>query len=54
MTDHCGYCGSRLCNHGTCPECNPCRHCTGGDREDKFFGDEDSYDHWSEEDRSEK
>lgn len=38
MTEHCGYCGSQLCNHGNCPECNPCRHCYGGDRENKFFG----------------
>jgi len=38
MTEHCGECGSRKCNHGNCPECNPCRHCDGGDRSDKFFG----------------
>lgn len=38
MTTHCGECGSQMCNHGNCPECNPCRHCNGGDREDKFFG----------------
>ncbi len=43
MSSHCGYCGSRLCNHGACPECNPCRHCDGGEREDKFFGYEDNY-----------
>lgn len=24
--------------HGSCPQCNPCRHCDGGDRNDKFFG----------------
>lgn len=42
MTEHCGECGSRKCNHGACPECNPCRQCDGGDRSDKFFGyDED-------------
>ena len=28
----------KLCNHGNCPECSPCQHCFGGDREDKFFG----------------
>jgi len=38
MSDHCGECGSRMCAHGNCPECNPCRHCDGGDRNDKFFG----------------
>lgn len=38
MTEHCRECGSRKCNHGNCPECYPCRHCYGGDREDKFFG----------------
>ncbi len=41
MTEHCGECGSRKCNHGACPECNPCRHCNGGDRQDKFFGYDD-------------
>jgi hypothetical protein len=41
MTEHCGECGSRKCNHGNCPECNPCRHCDGGDRSDKFFGYDD-------------
>ena len=48
MTDHCKTCGSRLCNHGNCPECRPCPHadgrlgaCDGGDRADKYFGDED-------------
>lgn len=40
MTSHCRDCGSRICNHGACPECNPCRHCDGGDRHDKFFGDD--------------
>ena len=30
MSDHCGYCGSHLCNHGACPRCNPCQHCDGG------------------------
>lgn len=38
MTEHCGECGSRKCNHGNCPQCNPCQHCNGGDRDDKFFG----------------
>lgn len=38
MTEHCGVCGSRKCNHGNCPECAPCDHCDGGDRSDKFFG----------------
>lgn len=38
MTDHCGECGSQLCNHGNCPECNPCKHCDGGDRDNKFYG----------------
>lgn len=38
MTSHCRECGSRLCNHGNCPECAPCKHCDGGDRSDKFFG----------------
>lgn len=38
-TTHCTECGSRMCNHGTCPECDPpCRHCDGGDPHDKFFG----------------
>lgn len=37
MTEHCLECGSRKCNHGACPECNPCRHCNGGDRMDKYF-----------------
>jgi hypothetical protein len=43
MLDHCGYCGSRKCVHDCCPECNPCRQCNGGDKEDKFFGYEDNY-----------
>jgi hypothetical protein len=47
MTEHCGQCGSRKCNHGNCPECRPCTHCDGGDRTDKFFG----YDAPSEQDR---
>ena len=39
MTEHCGDCGSRLCGHGRCPQCEePCKHCDGGDRHDKFFG----------------
>ena len=37
MTTHCKDCGSRMCNHGNCPECRPCRHCDGGDRHDKYF-----------------
>ena len=41
MTVHCGECGSRLCNHGNCPECNPCKHCGGGDRTDKYFGEDE-------------
>jgi len=41
MTSHCGHCGSRMCNHGNCPECSPCQHCYGGDRSDKFFGYEE-------------
>ncbi len=41
MTEHCGFCGSRLCGHGTCPECSRCDHCDGGDRNDKFFGYEE-------------
>lgn len=41
MTSHCGECGSQLCNHGNCPECNPCRHCEGGDRSNKYFGEEE-------------
>lgn len=43
MSEHCPECGSRLCGHGACPECNPCPHCDGGDRGDKFFGYEDEY-----------
>lgn len=39
MGEHCGTCGSRLCGHGNCPECNPCNHCDGGDRHDKYFGE---------------
>ena len=39
-TEHCGHCGSQLCGHGACPECNPCGHCTGGDRGNKHFDDE--------------
>jgi hypothetical protein len=41
MSEHCGYCGSQLCGHGQCPECNPCRECDGGDRGNKRFPDED-------------
>jgi hypothetical protein len=41
MTAHCSECGSRLCNHGNCPECNPCKHCDGGDRMDKQFDGDD-------------
>lgn len=42
MTQHCGSCGSQVCNHGHCPQCEPCQHCDGGDRDNKFFGyDED-------------
>lgn len=44
MSEHCGECGSRLCNHGNCPGCRPCTHCGGGDREDKYFDDETSSD----------
>lgn len=44
MTWHCNLCGSQLCNHGNCPECGPCKHCYGGDREDKFFGYDDERD----------
>jgi len=40
MSEHCGECGSRLCGHGACPECNPCRQCNGGDRQDKYFGED--------------
>lgn len=38
MTSHCSDCGSRVCGHDNCPQCNPCEHCNGGDREDKFYG----------------
>ncbi len=49
MTTHCGECGSRMCNHGNCPECSPCQHCFGGDRSDKFFGyDEDENEAYEE------
>ncbi len=41
MTTHCVECGSEMCNHGNCPECNPCRHCYGGDRSNKYFGQDD-------------
>lgn len=41
MTTHCRECGSQMCNHGNCPECNPCRHCYGGDRSNKYFGEDD-------------
>ena len=41
MTEHCKGCGSQLCNHGNCPECSPCHHCTGGDRDNKYFGEEE-------------
>lgn len=44
MTEHCNECGSRLCNHGNCPECNPCKHCYGGDREDKYFDHDEGRD----------
>jgi len=37
MTTHCRECGSEVCDHGNCPECNPCRHCLGGDRSNKYF-----------------
>lgn len=40
MTEHCRECGSQICNHGNCPECNPCNHCYGGDRTDKYFGEQ--------------
>jgi len=45
MTEHCRDCGSEICNHGVCPECDrPCRHCPGGDRNNKFFGyDEEGF-----------
>jgi hypothetical protein len=51
MTEHCHHCGSRLCNHGNCPECNPCKHCNGGNREDKFFGYENETDQYLDERR---
>lgn len=41
MTSHCRECGSEMCNHGNCPECRPCQHCYGGDRQNKWFGEED-------------
>lgn len=41
MTEHCRECGSRICAHGNCPECRPCQHCSGGDRSDKYFPEED-------------
>ncbi len=43
MSEHCNYCGSQICNHGNCPQCAPCQHCDGGDRNNKKFyeyGDE--------------
>lgn len=39
-TSHCRECGSEVCGHGNCPECNPCQHCFGGDRSNKFFEEE--------------
>jgi hypothetical protein len=41
MTEHCGECGSEVCGHGLCPQCQPCTHCNGGDRGNKFFGYDD-------------
>lgn len=41
MTEHCGDCGCQLCGHGACPECNPCRNCNGGDRDNRHFAPED-------------
>ena len=43
MTEHCGTCGSEMCNHGNCPECCPCNHCSGGDIDNKYFGEAESY-----------
>lgn len=52
MTSHCGECGSQICNHGACPECNPCRHCNGGDRTNKHFKEDDlDYESAKEKDR---
>ena len=39
MSEHCPHCGSRVCGHGTCPECSRCDHCDGGDRNDKWLGE---------------
>lgn len=38
-TEHCGECGSQLCGHGCCPQCQNC--CGGGDRQNKYFGDDE-------------
>ena len=38
---HCRECGSEVCGHGNCPECNPCKHCFGGDRQNKYFPEDD-------------
>lgn len=43
MTEHCSTCGSQLCGHGNCPECAPCQHCYGGDRQNKIFEYEDEF-----------
>lgn len=48
MTDHCAVCGSRLCNHGACPDpaCSQfytCEHCPGGDSDDKYFGEDEEH-----------
>lgn len=40
-TSHCRECGSEVCNHGNCPECRPCQHCYGGDRQNKYFPEDD-------------
>lgn len=42
MTTHCIECGSEKCSHGNCPECYPCHHCSGGDRNNKYYGEEDT------------
>lgn len=42
MTVHCHDCGSQLCNHGNCPRCRPCDHCDGGDKDNRYFGEDDS------------
>lgn len=48
MTTHCGECGSEKCNHDNCPECNPCQHCNGGDRTNKFYGYDEPVNHREE------